>query len=84
MWLNQFKIAIIEKNLKKLNELMDKLPQFEKQEDIETAIYLLSEASTIFTELRDETKSSMVQIKKNIDFMQSTEAPLTASLDITS
>ena len=84
MWLNNLKIAIVEKNTDKINELLDDLPQLEKAEEIEEAIYLLREASELIHTLQDETSHSMRQIKKNLQFLRSTEIPTSKRLDIKS
>ena len=85
MWLKQLKIAIIEKNTNKLNELMDSLPQLENTEEIEEALYLIKEASELVYTLKDETSVSMRQMKKNIDFLNSTQTSTQKNtLDITS
>ena len=47
MWLNNLKIAIIEKDTRLLDELLDNLPQLSDPKEIEQAIYLLREASTL-------------------------------------
>ncbi|MDQ7042486.1 MAG: hypothetical protein Q9M40_14635 [Sulfurimonas sp.] len=84
MWLNKLKIAIIEKNSDSLNLLMKELPVLESKEDIDSALYLLEEAKRVVGELRDETQKSMIQMKKNINFLKSTQAPHTSKLDINS
>ena len=84
MWLNNLKIAIVEKNTDKINKLLDDLPQLEKAEEIEEAIYLLREASELVHTLKDETSHSMKQIKKNLQFLRSTEIPTSKRLDIKS
>jgi len=84
MWLKSLKIAILEKNTEKMAQLMDALPQFEKQEDIASALVLISEAKKLVVALRDDTALSMAQMKKNIDFLESTQRPHTAKLDISS
>jgi len=84
MWLKEFKIALIETNIDKLMTLMESVPELENSQEIDEAIHLIKAATTLVESLRDETKSSMIQMKKNIDFMKSTQAPLTGSLDITS
>jgi len=84
MWLNKLKIAIIEKNTDNLNKLMDELPELESQEEINSAITLLAEATALVKGLQDETKFSMIQMKKNIDFLNATQAPRINSLDIKS
>ena len=84
MWLNQLKIAIIEKNINNLDKLLDDIPTLSDEAEIEEAIYLLREASELVYTLQDKTKSSMTQIKKNIDFLNSATANQTSKFDITS
>lgn len=84
MWLNQLKIAVVQKNMELLSSLLDAIPTLENIQDIETALYLLQEATTFTQELKDETATSMTQIKKNLDFLNSTVANKTAKFDIIS
>lgn len=73
MWLNNLKIAIIEKNTKLLDELLDNLPELSDPKEIEEAIYLLQEANHLLHTLKDETRRSMEQVKKNLTFLKSTD-----------
>ncbi|MEA3371345.1 MAG: hypothetical protein U9Q40_08385 [Campylobacterota bacterium] len=84
MWLTNIKIAIVEKNTDRLNNLLDEVPKFENKQDMEEAMYLLREAAELVYKLQDETTESMKQIKRNMDFLKSTEAPRTAKLDLKS
>jgi len=84
MWLNKLQIAIIEKNTDKLNELLDIVPEFDNVEDMQKASYLLKEALKLMYELKDETSESMKQIKKNIDFLNSTHNAPKNKLDLKS
>lgn len=84
MWLKQLKIAIIEKNTDKLDELLKDIPKLEKEEDIEQAIYLLREATELVHTLKDATSASMIQMKKNINFLKSTQVQTSNRLDIKS
>lgn len=84
MWLNQLKIAVVQKDMELLSSLLDDIPTLEDAKDIETALYLLQEAASITQQLKDETATSMTQIKKNIDFLNSATADKTAKFDITS
>ena len=84
MWLNQLKIAIVERNTDRLSELMDDIPQLEKKEDIDQAICLIKEATELVQTLQSKTSTSMKQMKKNIDFLKSTEHKTSNRLDITS
>lgn len=83
MWLTNFKIALIEKNTKKLSELMEEVPQLEKLEDVEQAIFLLKQATELVESLKNETALSMQKIKTHILFLQSTQTPKQTKLDIT-
>jgi predicted translin family RNA/ssDNA-binding protein len=84
MWLDKLKIAIIEKNADALNELMEDLPQLKDKKEIEEALYLLKEATSLMHTLKNETSASMKQIKKNLDFLRSTDVPTSKKLDIMS
>jgi len=84
MWLTSLKIAIVEKNTDRLNELMDEIPQLEQKEDIDQAIYLIKEATELVLTLQDETSASMKQMKKNIEFLKSTQSPTPNKLDLRS
>ena len=84
MWLKELKIAIVEKNIDKLNELMENLPQLEKKEELDQAVCLLKEATTLVQGFKDDTQSSMIQMKKNIKFLKSTQENATSKFDIKS
>ncbi len=84
MWLTSLKVAIVERNTDRLNELIDDIPQLEKEEDIKQAIYLLKEATELVQKLQNETSVSMKQMKKNIDFLKSTQHRTSNRLDIRS
>ncbi|RLA71673.1 MAG: hypothetical protein DRG78_24905 [Epsilonproteobacteria bacterium] len=84
MWLTNLKIAIVEKNPDALDKLLDDIPTLSKAEDIEMAIYLLREAAELLHTLKDETEVSMGKIKKNLQFLRSTEIKTSSRLDIKS
>ena len=84
MWLNDFKIAIVEQNIEKLNELMDSIPQLETKEEMTEALYLIKEASELVQNLKNETSNSMGQIRKNLHYLKSTQNQATSKLDIRS
>lgn len=81
MWLKKFKIALIEKNTDELEKLLDAPPKFENIEDAEAAMYLLAEASKLLHKLKNDTAVAMKQLKKNMDFLKSTEAPKDIKFD---
>jgi actin-related protein len=84
MWIQEFKIALIEEDTQKLTELADADLAFETVEEMQEAMYLIQQAEIFFDRLKNETALSMQQLKKNIDFLRSTEAPAINKLDITS
>ena len=82
MWIKQFKIAIIEKDVSKLEALMQDIPPLQSVEELQEAIALLKEATNLVQTLQDTTAESMAQIKKNINFLQSTQEGKAHKLDI--
>jgi len=84
MWVKKLKIAVIQKDIKSLDVLLNDIPALGDAKEIEEALYLLQEAQKIVQGLKDETASSMLQVKKNIDFLNSATANKTAKFDITS
>lgn len=75
MWLNKFKIALIEKNTDEIDKLLDEVPEFPNKKNMQEAMYLMREASELLHTLKSETKDTMSQLKKNIDFLNSTQTP---------
>ncbi len=84
MWLNQLKIAVVQKDVALLGSLLEEIPTLEDAKEIEQARFLLKEATEIVQKLKDDTAASMVQMKKNIDFLNSTKVDKTSKFDITS
>ncbi|OHD96754.1 MAG: hypothetical protein A3E21_09640 [Sulfurimonas sp. RIFCSPHIGHO2_12_FULL_36_9] len=84
MWLDKLKIAIIEKNADAISRLLDDIPQLKDKKEIEEAVYLLKEATSLMHTLKNETSASMKQIKKNLDFLRSTDVHTSKKLDIRS
>ena len=84
MWLNELKIAVIQRDVECIEILLEDTPPLENPQEIEEALYLLKEAADILQALKSETAASMAQMKKNIDFLNSATANKTAKLDITS
>ena len=84
MWLKKLKIAIVLKDTDAIDTLMDAIPELENPKEVEEAIYLLKEASNLVITLKDDTFKSMNQMKKNIDFLKSTQNKPSSTLNITS
>lgn len=81
MWLTKFKIALIEKDIEKLESLIDNIPQL-NLEEMQEAIFLIKEASDIVYKLRKKTSDSMKQIQKNLNFLKSTQHTVSNKFDI--
>lgn len=84
MWLNQLKIAVSQKDIELLGSLLSDIPNLTDKEELDSAIVLLAQAKEIIQELQNETAASMKQIKKNLEFLKSTEATKIHKLDIKS
>lgn len=82
MWLNKFKIAVIEKNTDAIETLLEELPTFNSAEEMNEAKYLLKEAANLLVTFREETGESMRQIKKNLSFLKVTQDKKESCLDI--
>jgi len=82
MWINKLQIAIIEKDADAIDALMKETLEFEDKKDIETAMYLLQEAMELIYTLKDETALTLKQLKKNINFLKSTQVQTHSRLDV--
>ena len=84
MWLTKLKIALVEKDVDRLSELMENIPKLESLQEMREALYLTKEAKELVYTLKDDASASMKQMKKNLAFLKSTEAQKVPKLDITS
>jgi hypothetical protein len=84
MWLTDFKIAIIEKNIDKLDSLMDEVPPMKSQKEIEEALYLINQATEIVSSLKNELFDSMQKTKSNLRFLNVTDTAPISKLNIKS
>lgn len=82
MWIQKLEIAIIERDADAIDALMDITPEFENPKDIESAMYLLREALEVVYTLKDETAYTIKQLKKNINFLASTQTQTQNRLDV--
>lgn len=82
MWINKLQIAIIEKDADAIDALMKETLEFEDKKNIETAMYLLREAMELIHTLKDETALTLRQLKKNINFLKSTQVQTHSRLDV--
>lgn len=84
MWLRSLEIALVEKNIDAIDSLLKESVAFENVEEMQRAQYLLLEASKLIGGLKDQTASTMKQLKKNLDFLKVSEQKSPNRLDIRS
>ena len=84
MWLKRFKIAVIERDIPRIEALLDEMPAFETHEAREEAAYLCKEADALLQQMRDNVLTAKMQLKKNIDFLRSTHTDAPSGLDLKS
>ena len=69
-WLEQFQIAIIELNEKKINSMLDDMPSFENIEQMKIALALMAQAQKSLKVERQAIKKDMLKIKKSKAFLE--------------
>jgi len=87
MWLKSLEIALAQRDIEALDTLLREplTPQmFETLDEMKKAQFLLLEAAKIITELKDQSRATMIQLKKNIDFMRVSEQKSPNRFDIRS
>ena len=84
MWLNQLKIALIEKNTDTIDKLLINMPTFDNVDDMRSAQALLKESLILLHTLKDATASSMKQLQTNINYLNATQSTTSTMLDIKS
>ncbi len=82
MWLNDFKVALVQKDIDKLDTLLNELPSFSTLEEMTEASYLMKEAMALLQSEKMAAQRTLQQIKKNIDFLKSTHSDDTSTLNI--
>lgn len=80
-WLRELRIAVIEKDIEKLDILTVELPLLETFQDKKDALFLLGEALVILQNGREDTKKALTQLRKNINFLNVTKEVGTSSID---
>jgi len=81
-WLNSLKVAIITKDVKKISTLINEMPKFKDVKQMKEAQHLIKEAYLLISTLKEETLKQINQIKKNINFLESTMHEKKNSLDV--
>ena len=84
MWLNQFKVALIEEDIDKMSELLDTMPQFETIKELEEAKYLIANAFDDALTQKNKISIILSEIKKKSSFLKSGYDAKSHKLNITS
>ena len=70
-WLNDFKVAVIEENAEKIEELIDKIPSFNDESSAKEALALIHEAISIVNAQKLKALDSMNKICQTKAFLNS-------------
>jgi esterase/lipase len=62
--LNEIKVAVINRDIKKLTELASKTPAFSSEKEAKELIYYINRAADILQEEKDKISKEMKEIKK--------------------
>jgi hypothetical protein len=81
MWHRQMQVALVEKDVDTIKELIEAPLEFETLEEMQSAQYLLANAAELLHALQNETSSSMQKLKKNREFLQATQTKSKNKLD---
>lgn len=73
IWLTNFKKAIILKEFKTLDQLINEMPIMDTLIQMEEAAYLLHHAKTVLEMEQSVTRISIQQLQNTIDFLKATE-----------
>ncbi len=82
MWLQQFKIALAEQNSDSISKLLDEMPAFEEVSQMREAQFLIAQAFEFIGQLKEETASTISQIKKSRDYLRSTDVSESTQLNV--
>jgi len=79
-WINNLKIAIIEKNELRIEELTQSLPNFDPLEKMKEATYIMQEAHNFLLHEKNDMATKILKIKKQKEFI-ATNTPIKSSFD---
>ncbi len=77
-WIKNLKIAIIEEDENKIDNLIQQLPQFNSLEQMQEAAHLMQEAYKLLKLKKDHAAASLLKIKKQKEFLQTTSTAKTS------
>ena len=83
-WFEEFKVALVSNDTKRIAQLIDTLPQFASLEQMQEAHHLLQEAKKRIEALKQATLQEREQIKKSLDYIKSTALRRGDRLDVNS
>lgn len=84
MWINSFKIALIEKDIPSLDKLLQTVPHFTDIKEMREVSFLLKEAGQLLQKEKNATAHEMHQIKKTLDFLDASTSNKKSNFDIKS
>jgi len=70
-WINNLKIAIIEKDENKIEEIISTLPAFNSTQQMNEAAYMMKEAHEFLIKQKDILASKLLKIKKQKEYLNS-------------
>lgn len=72
MWMDDLKLAIIKEDVKKIDELIVLMPNFNDLKEMEKAFYLFQQAQDVLADKKETTLKEMKKLQSNIKFLRST------------
>ena len=70
-WINSFTVALVQKDIDKVTQLLNRIDELESIEDKQKGSALISQAIELFSAEREATRQKMSQMQKSKKFLQS-------------
>ena len=70
-WINNFKIALVQKDIEKITTLINNIHELESLEDKQKGSALIQQAISTFSQEREIARHKMSQMQKSKKFLQS-------------
>jgi len=84
VWINRFKIALIEKDIQSLEKLLEDVPDFNDLKLMKELAFLIQNAIKLLQNEKNTTAHEMHQIKKTLDFLNASASDTKNNFDIKS
>lgn len=68
-WLEDFKIAIIEKDFARIEALLAQMPEIKSINDLKTSVALINEAKKLLAQEQTQLREKMQKIQKSKQFL---------------